>query len=78
MGVKGGEVSIKDRGGTRSGIDRRKNHQTYTGLERRSGRDRRTGVDRRSGLAKRRSTSSQGQNGCWDGTCIERRDIFRK
>ena len=78
MGIKGGKVSIKDRGGTRSGIDRRQNHRAYTGLEKRSGQDRRSGVDRRSGLAKRRKPRSQGKNGCWDGTCIERRDIFRK
>ncbi len=78
MGVKGGEFNKKDRGGTRSGIDRRQNYQAYRGLERRSGRDRRTGGDRRSGLAKRRTTESQGKNGSWDGACIERRDIFRK
>ena len=78
MGKKGEGVNIKDRGGTRSGSERRKNRQSYEGIERRSGRDRRTGVDRRSGLARRRTPDRRNNNGCWDGTCIERRDIFRK
>ena len=78
MGIKGGEVNIKDKGGTRSGSDRRQNHQPYRGVEKRSGHDRRKGFDRRSGLARRRTPSRRNENGCWDGTSIERRDIFRK
>ncbi len=78
MGKKGDEFSIKDRGGTRSGHDRRQNNQSYTGIERRSGRDRRKGFDRRSELARRRTPGRRSDNGCWDGSCIERRDIFRK
>ena len=78
LGNKGDELNIKDRGGTRSGHDRRKNHQPYPGIERRSGRDRRKGLDRRSGLARRRTPSNGSENGCWDGSCIERRDIFRR
>ena len=78
MGTTGGEVKIQDRGGSRSGKDRRQNHQSYTGVERRSGRDRRKGFDRRSGLARRRTPGRKSKNGCWDGTCIERRDAFRK
>ena len=78
MGKTGGKVSIKDRGGTRSGHDRRQNHQSYAGIERRSGRDRRKGFDRRSGLARRRISDRRSKNGHWDGSIIERRDIFRK
>ena len=78
MGIKGGDVNIKDRGGSRSGNDRRQNHRPYRGVERRSGLDRRKGFDRRSGLARRRTPSRRSENGCWNGTCIERRDIFRK
>ena len=78
LGSKGGDVSIKDKGGTRSGNDRRQNHKPYTGIERRSGRDRRKGFDRRSGLARRRTPNRRSNNSSWDGTCIERRDIFRR
>ncbi len=78
MGKKGDELSIQDKGGTRSGHDRRQEHQSYRGIERRSGRDRRKGFDRRSGLARRRTSGRRSDNGCWNGSCIERRDIFRK
>jgi len=74
----GGEISIKDRGGTRSGHDRRQHHQLYEGIERRSGRDRRKGFDRRSGLARRRISERRSKNSRWDGSIIERRDIFRR
>lgn len=78
MGKTGEEVNIRDRGGSRSGHDRRQNHQTYAGIEKRSGRDRRNGLDRRSGLARRRISDRRSKNGCWDGSMIERRDMFRK
>lgn len=78
MGTNGDEVNKKDRGGTRSGQDRRQNHKPYTGIEKRSGRERRKGFDRRSALARRRTPGRRSKNGSWDGTCIERRDIFRK
>ena len=65
MGKKGEEFNIKDKGGTRSGQDRRQNHQPY-------------GLDRRSGLARRRISDRRSENGCWDGSMIERRDMFRK
>ena len=74
----GGEISIEDKGGTRSGHDRRQNDQSYAGIERRSGRDRRKGFDRRSGLARRRISDRRSENSRWDGSSIERRDIFRK
>ncbi|MGD9180021.1 MAG: hypothetical protein PVG15_01000 [Desulfobacterales bacterium] len=78
MGKKGEQISINDKGGTRTGNDRRKNHQPYAGIEKRSGRDRRKGFDRRSGLARRRTSDRRNTNGSWDGSSIERRDIFRK
>ena len=78
MGENGGEVSINDRGGTRSGHDRRQNHQLYEGIERRTGHDRRKGFDRRSSLARRRISERRSKISRWDGSCIERRDIFRK
>lgn len=78
MAKNAGEVRIKDQGGTRSGHDRRQNHEPYEGIERRSGRDRRKGFDRRSGLARRRISDRRSKNGRWDGSCIERRDIFRR
>jgi hypothetical protein len=74
----GGEVNIQDKGGTRSGHDRRQNNQHYAGIEKRSGQDRRKGFDRRSGLARRRISDRRSKNGRWDGSIIERRDIFRK
>jgi len=54
---------ISDRGGTRSGNDRRKNNSIYLKVDRRTGRDRRSGNDRRQG-----SIYHHG---------IERRDINR-
>ena len=78
MGKNAGGVRIEDKGGTRSGGDRRQNKAPYEGVERRSGRDRRKGFDRRSGLARRRIPDRRSENGLWDGSCIERRDIFRK
>ena len=78
MGKTGEKFNIKDRGGTRSGQDRRQNQKPYAGIEKRSGRDRRKGLDRRSGLARRRISDRRSENGCWDGSMIERRDMFRK
>ncbi len=78
MGKNAGEVREEDKGGTRSGDDRRQDHDPYEGNERRSGRDRRKGFDRRSGLARRRISDRRSKNDRWDGSCIERRDIFRK
>lgn len=78
MGKKGVAITIKDRGGTRIGTDRRKNTELYDGDEKRSGRDRRKGFDRRSGLARRRTPNRKETDGRWDGSCIERRDSFRK
>ncbi|MGD8492971.1 MAG: hypothetical protein PVI38_02830 [Desulfobacterales bacterium] len=41
---------IKDRGGTRSGVERRKRQIIYIQRDRRSGHDRRSGSDRRQGI----------------------------
>jgi len=54
---------ITDRGGTRSGKERRNNHSIYLKVERRTGQDRRSGNDRRQGSIHRHS--------------IERRDLYR-
>ncbi|MGD2097305.1 MAG: hypothetical protein PVG35_06960 [Desulfobacterales bacterium] len=43
---------IKDRGGTRSGVERRKRQFIYLQKDRRSGRDRRAGNDRRQGICR--------------------------
>ena len=62
---------IKDRGGTRSGSDRR--HQIDSGdrpkPERRSGKERRDGFDRRADLGQQRDPEKG---------AVERRDAFRK
>ena len=60
---------IKDRGGTRSGIDRRQNPSLHHKIERRKFKDRRRGFDRRGGLGRRRGLNFK--------SAIERRDIFR-
>jgi hypothetical protein len=78
LGKKGAQIIIKDKGGTRTGTDRRKDLRPYDGIEKRSGSDRRKGFDRRSGLARRRTSDRSHINGSWDGSHIERRDIFRK
>jgi hypothetical protein len=78
LGKKGEQINIKDKGGTRAGIDRRKDIRPYDGEERRSGKDRRKGFDRRSGLARRRTPDRRSKNGSWDGSFIERRDVFRE
>jgi len=55
---------ISDKGGTRSGNDRRQKNAIYLKPDRRSGRDRRSANDRREGSIQ--------HNG------IERRDIMRE
>ena len=54
---------ISDKGGTRSGNDRRQKNLIYLKPDRRTGMDRRTTGDRREGSIKFRG--------------IERRDIYR-
>ena len=60
---------LKDRGGTRSGIDRRQSLYMGHKIERRKYKDRRSGFDRRSGLGRRRGLNLE--------RAIERRDVFR-
>jgi hypothetical protein len=60
---------IKDRGGTRSGIDRRQNPSIGHKIERRKFKDRRRGFDRRGDLGCRRGLNFE--------SAIERRDVFR-
>ena len=63
------ENLIKDRGGTRSGIDRRQNSSQGHKFERRKFKNRRSGVDRRGELGRRRDPNLE--------SAIERRDVFR-
>jgi hypothetical protein len=73
-----GPDAIHDRGGTRSGRDRRKKSKTFEGSERRSGRDRRRGFDRRSGIERRRSSERRNGRHFWNEEFVERRDVFRR
>jgi hypothetical protein len=61
--------AVKDRGGSRSGTDRRQKASGEYKKERRNGKDRRAVFDRRSGISHERDKNQQ---------AIERRDIFRK
>lgn len=58
-------VTIRDKGGSRTGRDRRKLSLVNYNPERRIVKERRSGLDRRNGLRYR------------DGLAIERRDAFR-
>jgi len=69
---------IEDKGGSRSGRDRRQGLKPFDSNERRAGRDRRRGFDRRSGIERRRSSDRRNGRYFWDGECVERRDVFRK
>ena len=71
-----GPPVMQDKGGSRSGRDRRQNQEPFSGAEKRSGQERRCGRDRRSGLARRRNPDRR-TGKYWDGSCIERRDAFR-
>jgi len=71
-------IRIKDKGGSRSGIDRRQIPGESNGSERRSGRDRRRGFDRRASIDRRRTNDRRIDGNFWDGEIIERRESFRK
>jgi hypothetical protein len=77
MKVAEKELKLKDRGGTRSGVDRRKFVYTAHLPERRSGRDRRKGFDRRSPIARRRSQARRADSNREDPFAVERRDALR-
>jgi hypothetical protein len=76
--VENAEIQIKDNGGTRSGMERRRKAGEFEGTDQRSGRDRRRGFDRRSGIDRRRSTDRRSRRFFWDGGFIERRDALRR
>jgi hypothetical protein len=75
--LESAEREIRDRGGARSGLERRQNEPHCEGAERRTGRDRRRGFDRRSDIERRRSDDRRSDRAAWDGEIIERRDAFR-
>lgn len=77
LGEAAGEW-LSDRGGTRSGEDRRKNDLPYDGNDRRSGRDRRRGFDRRSGIDRRRILDRRNERTLAADELIERRDALRR
>jgi hypothetical protein len=72
------DPAIQDRGGSRSGQDRRRSQKTFEGIDQRSGRDRRRGFDRRSGIERRRSNDRRSDRFFRNGALIERRDALRK
>jgi hypothetical protein len=76
--LKSTEQEILDRGGSRSGRERRQSQASCEGAERRSGRDRRRGFDRRCGIERRRSDDRRSERPLWEGDLIERRDAFRR
>ena len=67
---------IHDKGGSRSGKNRRQNLESYQGEDNRSGRERRSGDDRRSGRVFRK-TPDRGSSKYWNGNWVERRDALR-
>jgi len=72
------EEALPDRGGMRSGEDRRKHDLPFDGHERRSGRDRRRGFDRRSGIDRRRFADRRAERFFTAGDRVERRDALRR
>jgi hypothetical protein len=71
------ERVIQDRGGARSGRDRRQANVSRKAAERRSGKDRRCGIDRRSGVERRKSGDRRPAMTNLDWEFIERRDACR-
>jgi hypothetical protein len=67
----------KDKGGTRSGIERRQFVYTEHSPERRTGKERRIEGDRRSGLGRRRGDRGNNKDSD-DRHPVERRDLFRQ
>lgn len=72
------EEVLPDRGGMRSGEDRRKHELPFDGHERRSGRDRRRGFDRRSGIDRRRFSDRRAERLFTSDDRVERRDALRR
>ena len=69
---------MTDRGGTRSGTNRRKFEYADYIPEKRSGRDRRKGFDRRSPMARRRGAERRVSLNHRELHPKERKVIFRK
>jgi hypothetical protein len=69
---------VNDNGGTRAGMERRRQLTGFEGDDRRSGRNRRRGFDRRAGIDRRRTDDRRIGRFFWDGEGVERRDAFRK
>jgi len=67
----------KDKGGTRSGIERRQFVYTEHSPERRTGKERRITGDRRSGTGRRRGDDRRENHTADDPQPVERRDLFR-
>ena len=70
--------AIRDRGGTRSGKDRRKFQYTAYIPEKRSGKDRRIGTDRRSPIARRKGSERRVSLNHQEKYPRERIDLFKK
>jgi hypothetical protein len=71
------DEKAKDKGGTRSGIERRQFVYTEHSPERRTGNDRRKKADRRTGLGRRRRDDYPNNGNPDDFHPVERRDLFR-
>ncbi|MBT8372517.1 MAG: hypothetical protein KJO34_16235 [Deltaproteobacteria bacterium] len=71
------DEKIVDKGGTRSGIERRQYVYTEFAPERRSGKDRRKALDRRGNLGRRRGDDRKDNQISSNLNPIERRDRFR-
>ncbi len=70
-------LEIKDNGGTRLGIDRRKFEYTAYAPERRSGKDRRKGFNRRSRMVRLRVSERRNSLNHRGPYPIECRDLFK-
>jgi hypothetical protein len=66
-----------DKGGTRTGTDRRKFHYTACIPEKRSGRDRRKGFDRRSSIGRRGGSERRVSLNKREIYPLERKDAFK-
>jgi hypothetical protein len=77
MNFPDNDEMAKDKGGTRTGIERRQFVYTEHSPERRSGKERRIEGDRRSGSGRRRGDDRRNNQNSDDPHPVERRDLFR-
>ena len=68
---------MNDKGGTRTGMDRRKFNYTAYIPEKRSGRDRRKGFDRRSSIERRGESERRVSLNKREIYPIERKEAFK-